>query len=187
MRVVAPIRERKEPRLEQTTKVVYKTISLQTKQQNLTELDPRLEQFIRPNDYFCVYDLTKELQLVVEKSGIQDGTVTAQILHTSATLCVNEMDEPMLLMDLARKLRVFAPKEGEYLHNGPLRHVNLCEDDSHCDRNGDAHLKASLFGQSSVTLIIRDGRLVVGQWQKVALLEFDGPRRREVLVQATGI
>jgi secondary thiamine-phosphate synthase enzyme len=64
--------------------------------------------------------------------------------------------------------------------------VNLCQEDTHCDRNGDAHVKAALFGAPSVSLIVRDGSLVLGRWQKVALVEFDGPREREVLVQIMG-
>lgn len=171
---------------ETKSRVLYKTLSIQTHQQNLTYLDPRLAEHIRPTDCFAVYDLTRDLQQFVRASEIKDGTLVAQILHTSATLAVNELDEPMLLMDLLKKLRSFVPKDADYFHNGPLRQANLCVDDSHCDRNGDAHVKAALFGQPSVTLIVRNGELMLGHWQKVALLEFDGPRRREVVVQVGG-
>ncbi|HKY62318.1 MAG TPA: secondary thiamine-phosphate synthase enzyme YjbQ [bacterium] len=161
-------------------------IAVQTKQQNLTDFDPRLAPFIEPSDCFHIQNLTEELKRIVREAGIVDGILTAQILHTSATLVVNELDEPMLLTDLMRKIRLFAPKSDSYLHNSPMRTVNLCDDDSHCDRNGDAHVKSTLFGHPSVTLIVREGRLVLGQWQKVALIEFDGPRPREVLVQVLG-
>ena len=171
---------------KQNFDVLYKTIVIETKQENLSALDPRLKEFLRPSDYFYVHDLTKDLKAFVAENGFTEGTLVAQILHTSATLIVNELDEPMLLGDIARKLRTLVPKEDSYLHNGPLRTVNLCKEDTHCDRNGDAHVKASLFGCPSVSLIIRDGELVLGRWQKPALVEFDGPRRREVLVQITG-
>lgn len=164
----------------------YETISVETDRENLTKLDARLSEFLQPNDFFYIHDLTNQLKLFVEESGVQDGTITVQILHTSATLTVNELDEPMLLADLARKLKGFAPKEEQYLHNSPLRVANRCEEDTHCDRNGDAHVKATLFGSPSVTLIVRHGQLVVGRWQKVALIEFDGPRKREVLIQLMG-
>lgn len=164
----------------------YETISVETDRENLTKLDARLSEFLQPNDFFYIHDLTNQLKLFVEESGVRDGTVTVQILHTSATLTVNELDEPMLLADLARKLKGFAPKEEQYLHNSPLRVANRCEEDTHCDRNGDAHVKATLFGSPSVTLIVRNGQLVVGRWQKVALIEFDGPRKREVLIQLMG-
>jgi len=164
----------------------YETISVKTDRENLTQLDSRLSEFLKPNDFFYIHDLTKQLQLFVKESGVNDGTLTVQILHTSATLTVNELDEPMLLADLVRKLRSFVPREEHYLHNSPLRVANRCEEDTHCDRNGDAHVKATLFGSPSVTLIVKNGELVVGRWQKVALIEFDGPRKREVLAQLMG-
>ena len=168
-------------------KTHYSQIKFQTERQNLTTLDPRLAEFLEPSDHFYIQDVTSDLHQIVSEAGIVDGVLTVQILHTSATLVVNEIDEPMLLGDLMRKVRTFAPKNESYLHNSPMRTVNLCADDHHCDRNGDAHVKSTLFGNASVSLIIRDGRLVVGQWQKVALLEFDGPRPREVLVQVMGV
>ncbi len=168
-------------------RALYRTIAVDTLQENLTALDPRLAEFITLSDCFYIHNLTAELQNFVRESGIQDGTLVVQILHTSATLCVNELDEPMFLMDLVHKLRQFVPKEHQYFHNGPLRVVNLCADDSHCDRNGDAHVRTALFGHPSVSLIVREGELVLGQWQKIALLDFDGPRRREVLAQVMGI
>ena len=165
----------------------YQTIVIDTQQQNLTTLDHRLADFLVPSDCFSLYDLTKNLQDYVDGANVQDGTLTLQILHTSATLIVNELDEPMLLMDILRKLRQLAPKEEQYLHNSPLRIANRCESDTHCDRNGDAHVKSALFGSPSVTLIIKDGQLLVGEWQKIALLEFDGPRRREIIAQIMGL
>ena len=171
---------------DRTARVFFKTISVRTQRENLTKLDPRLAEFVEPADYFYLHDLTKDLRNLAEKSGIVDGLVTVQLLHTSACLCVNELDEPMLLMDIAKKLRNLAPKGEKYFHNSPMREVNLCDDET-CDQNGDAHLKATLFGHPSVSLILREGKLVLGQWQRVALLEFDGPREREVLVQVIGV
>ncbi len=167
-------------------KINYLTFSLQTDQENLTKLDPKLGPFLQPSDCFSVYNITDRLRLFVRESGIRHGTLTAQVLHTSATLAVNELDEPMLLGDLLKKVRAFAPKEEQYLHNSALRTVNLCETDTHCDLNADAHVKAALFGHASVRLIIRDRDSVFVEWQKVALIEFDGPRKREILVQAMG-
>jgi secondary thiamine-phosphate synthase enzyme len=169
------------------SEVFYKTWEIDTQQQNLEDLDPRLKEHLTPADFFYIRDLTADLTQWVKECGVKDGFVVVQILHTSATLCVNELDEPMLLMDMAKKLRWFAPKEDAYFHNGPLRTVNLCAEDTHCDRNGDAHVKAALFGNPSVSLIVRDGNLVLGRWQKISLIEFDGPRKREVLAQVMGI
>jgi len=160
---------------------------IETVQQNLTELDPRLGDHVLAQDRFAVHDLTASVEDAVLQSGVGDGLAVVQLLHTSATLLVNEIDEPMFLADLLARARTLAPTEGAYLHNSPLRRVNLCADDHHCDRNGDAHLRASLIGQPSVTLAVSQGRLVRGRWQRIALVEFDGPRRREVVVRILGV
>src|SRR5262245_10754133 len=88
----------------------YTRIEVQTERQNLTALDPRLSEFLEPSDFFYIQDVTSELHRVVLESGVRNGVLTVQILHTSATLVVNEIDEPMLLGDLMRKVRAFAPK-----------------------------------------------------------------------------
>ena len=167
-------------------RVDYKQFVIETEQQNLTKFDPRLQEFLQPSDFFYLYDLTDELKEFVAQSGVKHGTLNTQTLHTSAMIAVNELNEPMLLGDLAIKLRGFAPKTEKYLHNSALRTVNRCEEDTHCDRNADAHVKSTLFGSPSVALIVRDGELVLGQWQRIALIEFDGPRTRKVLAQVIG-
>lgn len=172
---------------EKTLKILYKTISIQTQQQNLASYDKRLSEHLRPTDYFSVHNLTHQLREFVSNSGIHDGALLIQTLHTSATLAINELDEPMLLMDIVKKLRTFVPRDADYFHNSPLRSANVCADDHHCDQNADAHLKATLFGHQSVHLMIKDGELLLGHWQKIVLIDFDGPRRREVVVQATGL
>ncbi len=166
--------------------VFYKRIAIDTEYQNIAQWDPRLEKFLEPGDNFSIFNLTDSLKDCARQSGVRDGCLMAQILHTSATLLINELDEPMLLMDLVKKMRAFAPKSADYFHNSSMREVNICPDDSHCDRNGDAHVKAALLGNTTLSLIVQDGELVLGPWQKVALLEFDGPRKREVLVQVRG-
>lgn len=171
---------------EQGLRFLYESLVIETRQQNLTDLDPQLTNHLHPSDCFSLHDLTVQLKAFVKKSGFSDGVLVTQIQHTSATLVVNELDEPMLLGDIMKKMRLLVPKEDSYLHNSPLRTVNLCEEDTHCDRNADAHVKATLLGCPSISLIVRNGQLVLGQWQRIALLDFDGPRRREVLVQLMG-
>lgn len=172
---------------QQGFRAYYKQFSIQTEQQNLTTFDPRLQEFLQPSDFFYLQDLTDDLKEFVQANDIAHGNLTVQTLHTSAMIIVNELNEPMLLGDLAIKLRGFVPKNEKYLHNSALRVVNRCEEDTHCDRNADAHVKASLFGSPSVSLVVRDGQLILGQWQRIALVEFDGPRKREVLAQLLGI
>ena len=95
------------------------------------------------------------------------GTCLLFVPHTTAAILINENEDPALRKDLDEFLRTVLPRDGNYHHN---------------DGNCDAHLKASVIG-SSKTLLIESGRLVLGRWQGVFLCEFDGPRRRELLVK----
>ena len=97
-----------------------------------------------------------------ELSKIEAGLLHVFIQHTSASLSINENADPSLEIDFAQFLKKLAPRDSSYNH-----------DDGNCD----AHLKASLIGNSK-TLMIDDGRLVLGRWQGVYFCEFDGPRRR---------
>ena len=168
-------------------KFFYETLTIQTERENLTQLDTKLLPYVQPNDYFFVEDITDRLKSIVAVSGVQDGSLLVQVLHTSAMLSMNELDEPMLLGDINRRVNDIVPKSSNYLHNSPLRSKNLCEDDYKCDRNGDAHVKSCLFGTPSITIIVRGGELVLGQWQKVCLIDFDGPRTRSVVAQVMGV
>lgn len=167
-------------------KVYFEEITVETVQNNLQTLDAKLQPFIGEYDCFCVEGLTQKFREIVQKSGIRDGILSAQVLHTTCVLSVNELDEPMLLGDISRQMQQDIPRVGDYLHNSKLRTVNLCEGDYKCDRNADAHIKAFLIGNHSLSLLVKDGGMVLGRWQRVALIDFDGPRERKLLVQVLG-
>lgn len=153
---------------------------------NLNELDPKLKQFMGDYDMFHITDLTERFESIIDKSGIMNGQITAQCMHTTTVLAINELDEPMLLMDLHRNMLKFAPRVEDYLHNSAMRTVNRCDDDLKCDRNADAHIKAFMVGNQTNTMLIREGKLVKGRWQRIAFIDFDGPRDRNVMVQVSG-
>jgi secondary thiamine-phosphate synthase enzyme len=116
-------------------------------------------------------DVTRQLQAVVERSGVREGVLVAQSLHTTAALTVNENADPDVLHDLLGKLQELIPRrEAFYLH---------------AEGNSDSHLKTSFFGPS-LTVLVHQGRLVLGTWQGIFLCEFDGPRERRVAVQLLG-
>ena len=94
------------------------------------------------------------------------GTCTVFVEHTTAGLCLNEA-EPRLLEDIESFVGSLAPSTG-------WRHDEI-------DDNADAHLRSMLLG-SSVTVPVSDGRLDLGTWQSVLLVECDGPRTRHVRV-----
>lgn len=167
-------------------KSFYKELNITTDQNNLLDLEPKLSNHVDDFDFFSIKDLTEESRNWVRESGIQNGLLTVQALHTTCVVSINELDEPCLLGDINKALREFIPKGKPYLHNSGLRTKNLCEDDHKCDTNADAHMKSFLFGSPTQSIIIRDGQPVWGRWQRLCLIDLDGPRERKVMVQVIG-
>jgi secondary thiamine-phosphate synthase enzyme len=121
-------------------------------------------------------DLTDRLERLVGDAGLRFGVLTVQTLHTTTAVIVNE-HEPLLLSDFRRLLERAAPADAHYRHDDPaVRTVNVTAAER---PNGHAHCRALLL-PSSVSLNVADGRLVLGRWQRVFLVELDGPREREI-------
>ena len=127
-------------------------------------------------------DLTELVAERVRRSGIGHGLVCVQSRHTTTAVVVNE-NEPLLIEDAKRMLERVAPRDALYGHNELHRRRDVAPDES---RNGDAHCRAVLLG-SSETLAVADGAVQLGRWQRVFLVELDGPRRRTVAVVVMGI
>jgi secondary thiamine-phosphate synthase enzyme len=127
-------------------------------------------------------DITEDVISVVEAAGIQFGQVAIFSQHTTAAIKINE-HEPLLLRDLARTLRQLAAPNAYYEHNDfSRRTVNMNPDEC---ANGHAHVQ-HLFLSSSETIPVVDGRITLGTWQRVFLIELDHPRLRRVLVNVVG-
>jgi secondary thiamine-phosphate synthase enzyme len=167
-------------------KTFWHDMVVSTTENNLADLDPKLQQFVERYHFFSLHDLTESFQELVRTSGIESGLFTAQSLHTTAVLSINELDEPMLIMDIQRALESIAPKVHDYLHNSKLRTKNLCADGNKCDRNADAHIKAYLSGGATASALVREGQLVLGRWQRFAFVDYDGPRDRKITIQIMG-
>jgi len=118
-----------------------------------------------------IVDLTEGVLAVVRQSGVSSGVVC--VFVTGSTAAVTTMEyEPGGVTDLRALLDRLVPRAGEYAHN-VLNH----------DDNAHAHLRASLIGPSETVPLVA-GRLVLGTWQQLVLIDFDDrPRRREVHVQ----
>lgn len=164
----------------------YKTIHYATDQNNLARMEERLVPYLNEFDFFSIHDMTEDTRAWAQESGIRNGLMTIQALHTTCVIALNELDEPCLVGDLNAFYRDMVPKNKPYLHNSKIRTKNLCDDDKKCDRNADAHIKSFLFGAASQTLVIRDGKPIYGRWQKLCIIDFDGPRERQVAVQIIG-
>ena len=115
-------------------------------------------------------DITDQVQKVVSQSGIKTGLCHVFVPHTTAGLTLNENWDPAVRRDMLMALGKMVPWDDDYQHG---------------EGNSAAHVKASLMGFSH-TLLVEDGRLTVGSWQGIYLAEFDGPRRRRVLVDVLG-
>jgi secondary thiamine-phosphate synthase enzyme len=127
-------------------------------------------------------DLTDDLTALVTEWRIHTGLVNIQGLHTTTAVVVNEHD-PLLLADVAGLLERVVPQDGFYQHdNVGLRSSNCVLGER---PNGHSHCRSLLLAPS-VTLNIAEGRLQLGRWQRIFLVELDGPRSRDVSVLAVG-
>lgn len=127
-------------------------------------------------------DLTARIEALASEAGIHAGLVNIQSQHTTTAIVVNE-HEPLLLADFDTLLARAAPKDTPYRHDDmDARTVNLAPGER---ANGHAHCQALLLG-SSASLNFAEGRLQLGRWQRVFLVELDGPRIREVSVLVLG-
>jgi secondary thiamine-phosphate synthase enzyme len=127
-------------------------------------------------------DLTDRLADLVWRSGLECGLVNVQSRHTTTGILVNE-HEPLLLDDLRRTLERVAPRLGGYAHDDfRRRRVNLTPGER---VNGYAHCQALVL-PSATSINVADGALCLGRWQRVFLVELDGPQRREMSVTLMG-
>ena len=117
-------------------------------------------------------NITSQVEAAVEKSGIEEGMVLVNAMHITASVYIND-DEAGLLKDYDQFLERLAPQEAAYRHN------DTGED------NGDAHIKRQLMGRE-VVVAITGGRLDFGPWEQIFYGEFDGRRRKRVLVKVIG-
>lgn len=116
-------------------------------------------------------DITRSVEEFVHTSGVEVGLCFISSLHTTTAIVVNEHEEG-LMQDMVSKIEKEFPRGAGWLHD-------------RVDDNADAHL-ASIFLGASMTLPVRGGRLVIGTWQSIFLLELDGPRARTVHLGTIG-
>lgn len=122
----------------------------------------------------CAYiNITSCIEELVKKSGIKEGFCLANAMHITSSVFIND-DEPGLHYDFDRWLEKLAPHEptSQYKHNS-------------AEDNADAHLKRSIMGRE-VVVAITNGKLDFGPWEQIFYGEFDGKRKKRVLVKIIG-
>ncbi|MBI4402008.1 MAG: YjbQ family protein [Nitrospirae bacterium] len=132
----------------------------------------REELFFETRTRRAYLNITPQVEAAVKKSGVREGLVLVNAMHITASVYIND-DEQGLLKDYDDFLERLAPQSGTYRHN------ETGED------NGDAHIKRQLMGRE-VVVAITDGRLDFGPWEQIFYGEFDGRRRKRVLIKVIG-
>lgn len=130
------------------------------------------------NDRLQLLNITERINEIVRKSGIHDGIVHLQSLHTTSAVFLNEWQDA-LLHDVRGFLEEMVERNQYYRHNDPQH--------SDCERkNADSHLRGMLMGQT-LCLQVRNATVLLGTWQSIIFAEFDGPRSRSLAVQVSGV
>ena len=124
--------------------------------------------------------ITRDVQKVVAESGIRDGLVLVNPMHITASCYVNDL-EYGLHYDIMKWLEKVAPFYGVDGREGEEYHHHRTGED-----NGDAHLKRQLLGQQ-VTMPVKEGRLHLGNWEQIHYAEFDGQRKKRILIKVVGV
>ena len=113
-------------------------------------------------------DITEEIEKFVREEELRNGFIVLYVPHTTAGLVINEGFDPDVSRDLIEMLKRLIPKDGNYRH---------------AEGNSDAHIKSAILGESKI-IPVKDGRLLLGTWQRVFFFEGDGPRNRRVILGA---
>lgn len=130
------------------------------------------------SDRMQLINITDRINEIVRKSGIREGIVHLQSLHTTTSVFLNEWQDA-LLHDVRSFLDTLVARENSWRHNDP--------EYSDCERkNADSHLRGMIMGQS-LSLQVRNSAVLLGTWQSIILAEFDGPRSRSMSVQVSGV
>jgi secondary thiamine-phosphate synthase enzyme len=114
-----------------------------------------------------IIDITAQVAEMVQNSGASEGICCVYTPHTTAAITINENDDPNVCEDVLDALAKLIPE-------GVWRHDRV-------DNNAAAHIKAAIIGPSEA-IPVSDGKLLLGRWQAVMLVELDGPRERRVIV-----
>ncbi|WP_432738361.1 secondary thiamine-phosphate synthase enzyme YjbQ [Maridesulfovibrio sp. FT414] len=112
-------------------------------------------------------DITGQVRTLLRKNGWKNGALLLYCPHTTGAITVNEGADPSVVRDITVNMRKLVPLHGDY---------------KHLEGNSDAHIKTSMFGPDQM-LIIEDGDIMLGTWQRIFFCEFDGPRNRKLWAQ----
>lgn len=119
---------------------------------------------IQTNCNKCLLDITAKVQAVLPK---KNGICLVYVPHTTAGITINEGADKDVSLDIINYLQKLVPKSAQFFH---------------FEGNSDAHIVSSMIGVS-IAVIVENGSLLLGTWQKIFFVEFDGPRTRSVYIK----
>ncbi len=122
---------------------------------------------VKSDQNTAMIEITGEVKNIVKESGVKSGICVIYVPHTTAGITINENADPDVIRDFMMAMNKLIPVSDGYHHR---------------EGNSAAHIKSSMMGFSQ-TLIINEGRLMMGTWQGIYFMEFDGPRIRKVHVK----
>jgi len=122
---------------------------------------------VRTTSRVEMVDITSQIQELVRQSGVEEGVCHLFEAHTTAGLTINENADPSVQADILMVLNRIISDQEAYRH---------------LEGNSPAHIKASLMG-AQLSVLVSNGRLLLGTWQGIYLCEFDGPRTRKVHIK----
>lgn len=124
---------------------------------------------VKTDKHTQMKDITPQIRQAIRESGAEEGICTIFVPHTTAAVTINENADPDVVRDFTMEINKIVPWEDGY------RHI---------EGNSAAHLKSSLIGFSE-TILVEGGEPVLGTWQGIYFVEFDGPRTRRVYVRVS--
>jgi len=130
--------------------------------------------FDKPKEDLYIKNITDDVSKAIKESKIKEGIVNIFVSGSTASVSTMEF-EPNLVKDIEKAMERIAPSDIEYEHHKTWG-----------DENGKSHVRATIVGPS-LTVPFKDGKLLLGTWQQIVLLDFDVPKReRKVIVQIIG-
>jgi secondary thiamine-phosphate synthase enzyme len=130
--------------------------------------------FDKPKEDLYIKNITDDVSKAIKESKIKEGIVNVFVSGSTASVSTMEF-EPNLVKDIEKAMERIAPSDIEYEHHKTWG-----------DENGKSHVRATIVGPS-LTVPFKDGKLLLGTWQQIVLLDFDVPKReRKVVVQIIG-
>ncbi|MBT3464868.1 YjbQ family protein [archaeon] len=122
---------------------------------------------IRTNNKEEFIEITQKVQNIIDEAKIEEGICLVYCPHTTAGITINEGADPSVVTDVLNAFNKIVPNDLDY---------------KHLEGNSPSHIRSILTG-NNVSIIVEEGKLVLGTWQSIFFCEYDGPRDRSVLVK----